>query len=659
MIDSTAEPDWWFGRVDSRRAVWHHAAKDDPRGIRTMPPPRRPAGKPRPALLALLQDARDEPHDVTRRLILADWLDDQPGEADRARAELVRLQCRLEPWPVFESYPPPEVLPEGDAERIELHRREDQLVARWAAEWLGPLAEVARECEFRRGLVRVEMAPKKLVQRQVEALAATEAWAWVEAVKLGNANVQQAEALANCVPLESVASVDVTELPWWANHLDLARTRWFTRLRELIVGHYSSTAREDLAKLADSPVCQALRSLRLRGAVPREGLGPVARADLPELRVLDLRGNQIDAKEARLLAGSRGLGGLRELRLSSGSLGPKGARALAKSRHLRELTCLDLAGNDVDDEGAAALATAPGLAQLTDLRLDINHLSGTGAARLLGSPHLRRLERLDLESNQIRGTAPLARVTWPPALRELRLSGNPLRDGGVARLAGAAAQARLTELTLANCGIGPGGVEDLAASPGLASLAVLDLSGNSLGTTGAEALARSPHLAALSTLLLFQCELGDAGLEALARSPRLRPASLDLQSNGIGPQGLEALARSALADNLAFLQVEDNPIGDQGLMALLESPRLSRLAGLVAWNCDLTDAGVEALAHCPAAARLTRLVVVGPLLTEAAAHALIRSPYLGGLRRLAIEGEGFGWKLKEALKARFGRALES
>jgi uncharacterized protein (TIGR02996 family) len=41
----------------------------------------------------LLRGILDEPRDEARRLILADWLEEQGDPANAARAELLRLQC--------------------------------------------------------------------------------------------------------------------------------------------------------------------------------------------------------------------------------------------------------------------------------------------------------------------------------------------------------------------------------------------------------------------------------------------------------------------------------------------------------------------------------------------------------------------------------------
>ena len=45
---------------------------------------------------AFLQDICGRPDDDAPRLIYADWLEEQGGAADLARAELIRVQCELE-----------------------------------------------------------------------------------------------------------------------------------------------------------------------------------------------------------------------------------------------------------------------------------------------------------------------------------------------------------------------------------------------------------------------------------------------------------------------------------------------------------------------------------------------------------------------------------
>ena len=81
---------------------------------------------PRPEVRVFLDEARDRPDDDVPRLVLADWLDDHGDDTDRARAEHLRIQCRL-------ARP-------GQTEPG-LAARERQLEARHADDWLGPLAD--------------------------------------------------------------------------------------------------------------------------------------------------------------------------------------------------------------------------------------------------------------------------------------------------------------------------------------------------------------------------------------------------------------------------------------------------------------------------------------------------------------------------------------
>src|SRR5262245_49577214 len=93
----------------------------------------------RPELSALLRAARENPGDVTGRLVLADWLEEYGDEADGARAELVRLQCRLHPE--LERSSGPVVVPAllGEGGTAPSLRRQDRLLCQHKPAWLGAL----------------------------------------------------------------------------------------------------------------------------------------------------------------------------------------------------------------------------------------------------------------------------------------------------------------------------------------------------------------------------------------------------------------------------------------------------------------------------------------------------------------------------------------
>src|SRR5919201_2716601 len=92
------------------------------------------------------------PDDDGPRLVYADWLEEQGGAAAHARAEFIRLQCRLAAGVC------------APRDRRGLLRRERELLARHGGEWAAPLvpylstspaAPVRYGWAFRRGFVEV------------------------------------------------------------------------------------------------------------------------------------------------------------------------------------------------------------------------------------------------------------------------------------------------------------------------------------------------------------------------------------------------------------------------------------------------------------------------------------------------------------------------
>src|SRR5262245_270699 len=96
----------------------------------------------RPELLALLAAAKERPE---ARLVLADWLEEQPDEVDRARGEFVRVGVALA------------AMGTDDPGRLDLERRQAALRSRHEAAWLGPLREAAYGWDFRSGLLRLRL----------------------------------------------------------------------------------------------------------------------------------------------------------------------------------------------------------------------------------------------------------------------------------------------------------------------------------------------------------------------------------------------------------------------------------------------------------------------------------------------------------------------
>src|SRR5262249_17345566 len=109
----------------------------------------------RPEVLALLDDckasAADEP-----RLLLADWLEDSPDPAGRARGEFVRLSCRLAG------------LAPGAPERAATEARLAQLRVAHEVDWLAPLLEpdLLAAWRWERGLLWVTIEKGRALSRE-------------------------------------------------------------------------------------------------------------------------------------------------------------------------------------------------------------------------------------------------------------------------------------------------------------------------------------------------------------------------------------------------------------------------------------------------------------------------------------------------------------
>ncbi|MGL4552903.1 MAG: TIGR02996 domain-containing protein, partial [Gemmataceae bacterium] len=202
-----------------------------------MPPPRL-------ELLALLADVKDHPDDRTPWLVLTDWLEENGGEADVARAEYCRL-CL-----------PKMGLGKVTAAHWELGERRRDLYRKWHAAWLGPLAGCAPKQE--NGLFTVA-AGDALTQSLRGYAADPEPFAWVYQVNALDDGIVLGKASPFWAELRSL------DLGFGRNGDRVVRYLRAPRFRDLRLlktdMHYPVTADE-----ADALVqaCLAHRRVRLR-----------------------------------------------------------------------------------------------------------------------------------------------------------------------------------------------------------------------------------------------------------------------------------------------------------------------------------------------------------------------------------------------------------
>src|SRR4051794_1631892 len=97
---------------------------------------------------AFLDDIIEHPDDDTPRLIYADWLDDQGDPASAARAEFIRVQCRLS-------------ANQGMQGTRALFQRQRDILAEYEQQWASDFGVPLEEWRFERGFlsaVRIEVA---------------------------------------------------------------------------------------------------------------------------------------------------------------------------------------------------------------------------------------------------------------------------------------------------------------------------------------------------------------------------------------------------------------------------------------------------------------------------------------------------------------------
>jgi uncharacterized protein (TIGR02996 family) len=381
-----------------------------------------------------VQDILEHPEDDGRRLVFADWLEEQ-GEADRAA--FIRTQVQLAR------------LPAGDPRRAELEARQVSLANQHGVRWKKDLpAWVHRDqCDFRRGLVGMVRTTAAVFLKGAAHLYRT---APVEEVHLRNAALY----------LQRLAA-----LP------ELARVRNLVLARQKITD-------EPLTALTGSPNLANLTRLNL--SANRIGLsGAAALAASPYLThlvELDLSHNQFRDTGTASLAASQHLHNLTTLKLGRNRIGSRGAEALAGSTRLPRLAALDLEDNLVGDRGAAALAAAS-LDNLTALNLRGNRVGGEGALALAQSAGLARLESLNLGKNA------------------MDLGANPIGPAGAAALAASPHAGRLTWLNLGGSEVGDEGLIALLGSRSFESLEMLNVSWNGVTSRGVDALLACPRFA--------------------------------------------------------------------------------------------------------------------------------------------------------------------
>jgi uncharacterized protein (TIGR02996 family) len=307
------------------------------------------------------------PDDDMPRMAFADWLDERGTEDDRARAALIRAQCRLE------------YLPSG-RERRDLESEVKTLLKSNEKRWTAGLrdAGLGHGALFRRGFLDgLTMSPTTFMQRGEELfrLAPT-----LRSLRFPNAQSEVTD-LAKSPFLGRLASVDLT----------------------LMCTCGMCPIEAEIRTLFRSKHAGQLRCLNLsRDRVTVEELRVLARSSaLANLTALDLSDNPVRSDGAAALAASKHLGALTRLNLTRTDLQTAGAEALARAKHFSALKYLELSDNQISTTGVQSLVTAPFFNQLTALDLSKNPFGAAGAKALATAAAASKLERLDLRGTRL------------------------------------------------------------------------------------------------------------------------------------------------------------------------------------------------------------------------------------------------------------------
>jgi uncharacterized protein (TIGR02996 family) len=547
---------------------------------------------------AFLSAIRQNPEEDAARLVFADYLDEQGGTANAARAEFIRTQVALAH------------LPETDPNRPALEDRENELLRANEAAWIGELPKSITNWKFERGfLTELEGGPSAFEQAGTRA------------------------ALKHH-PVTRVRIVGNTQKP--AAFERLAKASWLTRVRELELDNVSLDAGWAGPLLA-SPHLAHVTALKLHRVSAAQNLGTLLRKSpvfgtLKRLELANWKGN------GGRLAAALELSRIEDLRFTNA---PIDLGALLTSTLADRLTRLEVNG-----------LTA---AQWTDLlprgrtpaptHLGVRVLSSGSITNLLAAPACGRMVGLDL--NEARATATavraIARTAFWQRCQEFRLIRGKCPPETMKRLVGREGPSALRVLKLGETGLRDAGVRHLCGAPWADALTDLDIMRNRLTDEACETIRASGRLTNVRHL------------DVRTNGPKLGSNVKER----ITDAGLSALADSPGLARVRTLNCHSLPIGTGGAVALLTGPHW-RLADLDIGGTDITADTIRELARCPNLARLTRLnlsFVNG--LTDNDLMPLAESEYLSPVCTVGAIHYRFSAKCRDAMRARLGRRFNS
>jgi uncharacterized protein (TIGR02996 family) len=271
---------------------------------------------------ALLRAIESAPADDTPRLVYADWLDEHAGsEADRKRAEFIRLQCEL-------------VRDPAPARRAELIDYEKALLTAHGKTWVKQLPGQQFNDRFRRGFLSPVHLPAGNFCSHSAALSAV--------APLHNVHLFQAREgtakLAACPTLRQVRHLDLRSNVMRNPHVaELAKSPHLVNLHTLTAAD-NSIGVTGCAALAGAAL-PALRHLLIwNNPIKDRGLLALRSAAwFPQLEFLGIGHGDVSEEAVIALTTDPNVAGLRALHVFQRPWSDQVARAILDSPHLKNL----------------------------------------------------------------------------------------------------------------------------------------------------------------------------------------------------------------------------------------------------------------------------------------------------------------------------------
>lgn len=331
---------------------------------------------------AMQQALIENPDDLAAHMAFADWLSEQPEPHLQDRAELCRLQLRLEDESL------------AGTERKKLQKRERELIALLERRLLGwRLVDVLIDG----GGGLHDYANGKPGEGR------TYRRGWLSEVKVPLVNDAIARALNDSPQVALLRGLDIEDGDYSEEPLSILAEN--NTLQNLRVLHIADVAHSDHL---DTFISRLPRLEEFRIEALDQNIGNLfGLTTLGNLRVLEVE----DAREydVQKLAKNRHLTNLTHLSLRPGwadsDEGPyiaaAGFRAIVKSKHLKNLTHLTICRTNAGDEGIAELVKSGKLSRLVELNLTSGCITNRGALELAAAEGYAHLEKLTLIENRL------------------------------------------------------------------------------------------------------------------------------------------------------------------------------------------------------------------------------------------------------------------